>query len=230
MGIYDIIFDTPLVEGIIQKRKSQFTILVDVNGEVFSKSNDPNRKTPYTVEAISLNQPEDPNKSWIGINQNAANRYVEHYLRNDSFADMVGSLNANIQREKFLGFSKLDFLVGDTYLEVKTPLQQLQVDIPEYIKIKKVTPFSSTDRFVKHITELANSLQNHQRAILLTCFIYDNPGFEVIKRSTNYEQVRKAVNNAVSKGVETWQVNFQITPTKIRMLNYFKTTNDFLDN
>jgi hypothetical protein len=53
--------------------------------------------------------------------------------------------------------------VGGIYLEVKTPLQQLQIDIPNHIKTKKVTPFSSTERFVKHITELANSLENHER-------------------------------------------------------------------
>ena len=114
----------------------------------------------------------------IGINQNAANRYVEHYLRNGGFSDMVGT-NQDVQREKFLGASKLDFLVGNTYLEVKTPLQHLQLDIPDYVKTKKQTPFSSTDRMVKHFQELAGSLAEHQRAILLTCFIYDNPGFQV---------------------------------------------------
>ena len=142
-------FTTPLVEGIIEKRKSQFTMTVNYEGQsvachcpttgrignldvagrpcLLSASTDPGRKTPYTVEAISLNKPEDEDKSWIGINQNAANRYVEHYLRNGGFSDMVGT-NQDVQREKFLGASKLDFLVGNTYLEVKTPLQHLQVE------------------------------------------------------------------------------------------------------
>ena len=39
------------------------------------------RKMPLTVEAYSLQQPDDPDKHWIGINQNASNRYVEHFLR-----------------------------------------------------------------------------------------------------------------------------------------------------
>lgn len=150
-----------------------------------------------------------------------ANRYVEHYLANGGFSEMVG-LPKNVLREKFLGVSKLDFLVGDTYLEVKTPLQHLQIDIPSYVKTKKVTPFSSTDRMVKHINELTGSLQSHQRAILLTVFLYDNPGFQVIERSTNYEVVKKTVNQSVSLGVEIWQANFKITPQDVTLERYFR--------
>lgn len=239
----DFKFNEPLVEGVIVKRKGQFTIICEVNEEIIhchcsttgrignlevsglpcllSKSSDPKRKTPYTVEALSLNRPKDCNKSWIGINQNAVNRYVEHYLVNGGFKDMVGA-NNEVLREKFLGISKLDFLVGNTYLEVKTPLQNLQVEYPDYIKTKKVTPFSSTDRFQKHITELGNSLQSHQRAILLTCFIYDNPGFKVIEKSTNYEEVKEAVDRSIALGVEMWQANFHIKPEGVRLVRYFK--------
>jgi sugar fermentation stimulation protein A len=127
-----------------------------------------------------------------------------------------------VYREQTLGASKLDFLVGNTYLEVKTPLQFLQVDIPDYVKTKKSTPFSSTDRLVRHVTELAGSLQDHQRAILLTCFLYDNPGFKVVERSTNWKQVRAAVDDATSSGVELWQANFEITPNGVRLTGYFR--------
>lgn len=108
-------FENRLLEGVIELRRGQFTMVVNINGTrtschcpttgrignldvtgrpcLLSKSADPKRKTPYTVEAISLDRPEDSNKSWIGINQNAANRYVEHYLKNGGFADMVGMDN-----------------------------------------------------------------------------------------------------------------------------------------
>jgi sugar fermentation stimulation protein A len=238
-----ITFNPPYIEGVIQSRKSQFTIIVAVEGDILSchcpttgrvgnldlngrpcllsKAADPNRKTLYTVEAVSLNRPEDLQKTWIGINQNAANRYVEHYLVNGAFSEMVGTDNT-VHREQFLGVSKLDFLVGSTYLEVKTPLQHLQVDYPDYVKTKKTTPFSTTDRFVKHITELANSLENHQRAILLICFIYDNPGFQVIERSTNYGQIKNAVEVCVEKGIEFWQSNFFITESGVTLSKYFQ--------
>ncbi|MFV0598815.1 MAG: hypothetical protein ACK5M0_03715 [Bacteroidales bacterium] len=151
-------FETPLTEGIIVSRKSQFTMIVNVGNEeirchcpttgrignidlnnrpcLLSKSNDPKRKTPYTVEAVSLNQIEDVKKNWIGINQIAVNKYVEFFLSNGHFKDMV-SKNDTILREQFLGASKLDFLINDIYLEVKTPLQNLQLEIPNYIKQKK---------------------------------------------------------------------------------------------
>ena len=111
--------------------------------------------------------------------------------------------------------------MGNTYLEVKTPLQHLQVDIPEWVKTKKVTPFSSTDRMQRHVSDLAGSLQAHERAILLCCFIYDNPGFQVIERSTNYDAVKATVDASVAKGVETWQANFRITPIEVTLEKYF---------
>ena len=236
------VFPYPLAEGIIVKRKSQFTMIVNCEGSEYichcpttgrvgnldlsgrpcllSKSDGPNRKTAFTVEAVSLNRPEDTEKDWIGINQNMANRFVEHFLVNGGFKEMVGNGN-EVRREQFLGISKLDFLVGNTYLEVKTPLQHLQLEIPEYVKTKPVTPFSSTSRMMKHVAELANSLKEHERAILLTCFIYDNPGFQVIERSINYDEVKATVDDSIKKGVETWQANFKITPTQVVLEKYF---------
>ena len=237
------IFATPLVEGVIERRKSQFTMLVNYKGEVYSchcpttgrvgnielagrpclmsRSRDAKRKTPFTVEAVSLNRPDDTDKEWIGINQNAANRYVEHFLINGGFKDMIGEVS-DVHREQFLGISKLDFLVGNTYLEVKTPLQHLQLDIPAYVKIKKTTPFSSTGRMMKHIKELAGSLDEHQRAVMLICFIYDNPGFEIVEKSTNYDEVKDAVESSIRKGVETWQANFKISSTGVTLEKCFK--------
>ena len=70
--------------------------------------------------------------------------------------------------------------------------------------------------------ELGNSLEGHQRAILLTCFIYDNPGFKVVERSTHYEEVKATVEKSKSLGVEIWQVNFEIQPDGIRLQKYFR--------
>ena len=102
------LFKNSLVEGVIEKRKTQFTIQVKYNGGSYhchcpstgrignlelserpcllSLSTDTSRKTAFTVEAISLNRVEDSAKNWIGINQNAVNRYVEHFLRNGGIA------------------------------------------------------------------------------------------------------------------------------------------------
>ena len=242
-------YEVPLIEGIIERRKSQFTIDVVINNEVvtchcpttgrignidlsgipclLSKSDDPKRKTPYTVEAVSLDLEKSKEKSWIGINQNAANRYVENALVEGLFQDMVDGYDS-VLREQVLGSSKLDFLVGDTYIEVKTPLLSIQLPYPEHIKTKKTGKFSSTERFVKHINELAGSLANQERAILLVCFIYNNPGFKVEVRSTNSDFVESEVQKCISKGIEIWQVNFSISPEKVTLLKYFDITHNFM--
>ena len=245
-----LMYDRPLVEGIIERRKSQFTMDVIINNEVvrchcpttgrignidlsgipclLSKSSDPKRKTHYTVEAVSLDLPESEEKSWIGINQNAANRYVENALKKYLLPDMVQEYDS-VLREQVLGDSKLDFLVGDTYIEVKTQLQSIQLPYPEHINTKKIGKFSSTERFIKHINELASSLVNNKRAILLVCFIYDNPGFKVEVRSTNSDFVESEVQKVISKGIEIWQINFNISPDGVKLLNYFNITHNFTE-
>lgn len=240
----DFVFDTPLREGRIIKRRNRFIMEVEIDGSVvdchcpttgrignivlenipclLSKSTDATRKTPYTVEAISVDPIDRQGKGWIGINQNAANRYVEFYLKNGGFSEMLACETANVYREQKLGISKLDFRVGDTYIEVKTPLVHMQVECGAHIKTKPAAPFSSTDRFVKHISELASSLGERQRAILITCFLYDNPGFEVGVKSTNSEFVGERVRQSTEKGVEIWQANFEITPQNVKLIRYFR--------
>lgn len=236
-------FAFPLLEGLILKRRNRFIMEVTIEDTLYdchcpttgrignivlenipcllSPSEDSKRKTPFTVEAFSLNEPKQSNKNWIGINQNAVNRYVEHFLKNGGFSDMVDNAY-EVQREKVLGNSKLDFLIGNTYLEVKTPLQQLQIDMPEHIKTKKLSPFDATDRMLRHIRDLADSLASQERAILLTCFIYDNPGFQVVERSVRYEQVKAAVQESEEKGVERWQANFTLSSKGVSLCKYFR--------
>lgn len=236
-------FSPSLIEGIIRSRKGQFVILVDVDGAehrchcpctgrignldivgrpcLLSETDDTARKTKYTVEAISLNRPEDRNKSWIGINQNAANRYVEYYLKNSAFNQMIPG-HSEVLREQIIGNSKLDFLVDNTYIEVKTPLLNIQLPIPDYVREKKLAPFSSIDRFCKHVLDLKNSLKSHQRAIMLLVFIYNNPGFKVLTRSTSFEKIQELTNDAFSGGVELWQANFKITPESLVLDKYFQ--------
>jgi len=132
-----------------------------------------------------------------------------------------------IKREVKLGKSKLDFLVGNNYLEVKTPLQTLQIEYDTNIKRKKITPFSSTDRFLKHINDLTKSLQNNEKAILLNTFQYDNPGYQILNPSTNYGQVSKNVTKCIEKGLEIWQINMKIDKEGIELIKYWNTTNNF---
>lgn len=133
-----------------------------------------------------------------------------------------------VKREVFLGNSKLDFLVGNTYLEVKTPLTTVNVKYGDKIKTKKVTPFSSTDRMVRHVGELASSLKDHERAILLTVQQYEETEAKPHLHSTHYEEVKSAMAEAVNKGVESWNISLKFTPTGVSLLQLTNTTQDLL--
>ncbi len=240
-------FAEPLRRASIVRRPNRFIIDVEIDGAVvachcpttgrignlvldglpclLSRSRNATRKTPYTVEAISVDPPEADPSSWVGINQNAANRYVELALTHRLLPDIVTA--ETVRREQLLGHSRLDFLVNDnTYLEVKTPLENLQVSLGEHIRTRPQTPLASTDRLVKHIGELGRSLQTHQRAVLLICFLYDNPGFQILP-STKHREVKAQVRSALRQGVEIWQVNFQLDPTSVCVLHHHELTQQF---
>jgi sugar fermentation stimulation protein A len=93
-------FPKRLSEGIMVARPNRFIMLVKAEGKtlrchcpttgrlgdlklaglrcLYSTSGNPSRKTPHTVEAISVSSQGGP---WVGINQTAANRYFEFFLR-----------------------------------------------------------------------------------------------------------------------------------------------------
>lgn len=243
--MHPYVFEKPLTEAILLKRNSQFTMDVLINGEVVrchcpttgrignietkniaclvSESSDPKRKLKYTVEAVSCDGLDCPDKNWIGINQILSNRLVEFFLQTRQLSDMVSDYE-EIKREVNLGISKLDFLVGNTYMEVKTPLTTLDVIYDDSIKTKPVTPFSSTERFTKHIRELAGSLAEHERAILLTVHQYKRTQKRPHQKSTHYEEVSTAMRDAKEKGLEIWNVDMRFTPQGVTLLSCENTT------
>ena len=226
-------FERPLREGIILKRANRFIMDVELDGEVVkchcpttgrigdietngiaclvSESDDPKRKLKFTVEAISCDALDCPDKNWVGINQVLSNKLVAFLLQTHQLDEMISDYS-EIRREVNLGISKLDFLVGNTYLEVKTGLTTLNVVYGDHIKVKPPKPFSSTERFTKHINELAGSLKEHERAILLTVnqYVITNP--KPRQRSTHYEEVSAAMGNAKEKGLEIWNLSLRFTP------------------
>ncbi|MDO5294490.1 MAG: DNA/RNA nuclease SfsA [bacterium] len=242
-------FEEKLIEGTIVKRKSQFTMVINIDGTevvahcpttgrigdiglrdvpcLVSKSKDPKRKTPYTVEAVSCDLPEKKDKNWIGINQILSNKLVEYFLNQHMLDEMVGEFDT-VKREVVLGNSKLDFLVGNIYMEVKTPLTTLNVAYSDAIKTKKVTSFSSTERFTKHVKELAGSLQSHEKAILLSVFQYEITEKKERQKSTHYDEVRSTMLDAIKKGTETWEVSMKFRPEGVELLSLRNTSSEII--
>ena len=228
-------FEKPLIRGTMLKRKSQFTALVNINGEeltahipttnrigdvenknlpcLLSYHDDPKRKLKYDIEAVLLSDDEN----WIGINQILSNRLVELFFRTHELDEIVADFDA-IQREVKLGVSKLDFKVGDTYLEVKTPLTTINVKYGENIKTLPPKPFSSTDRMDRHVNELAGSLKEHERAVFLQVYQYRITERKERLRSTHYEEISRTIREAIEKGVEFWEIQMDFRPDGVELL------------
>lgn len=234
-------FPELLREGIILARPNRFIMDVLLEGEtvrchcpvvsrigsldltgrpcLVSESSNKGRKTPFTVEAFSLDQPDAPRKQWIGINQTASNRCVQHFLEQGALSTLSGPVE-QVSREVRLGSSRLDFLINENlYLEVKTPLVQIQTDIPSYVPRLPEKPFNSTERAMRHLRELAASLADHDRAVILYCLYYENSGFRYY-HGTTYDEVMHTVQTCHDAGVELWQADFNVTPEHITLKRY----------
>ena len=249
MGQITYKFEKKLQEALIKKRKNRFIFEIEKEGSIFeahcpctgsiggivfenipcliSESDNEERKTRYTVEAISLESLETSNKHWIGINQSKANAIVEHFIKTNQLSNMVSN-GHNVKRERKLGNSRIDFKCENTYIENKTSLQTLQLDMPKDIVIKRPAKFNSYDRFLKHINEISDSLEKGYNAVLLSLFIYDAKRFIPPSDSDISKFIAKEVAKCAKKGVKFWQVNLEMTPFEIKLISYFDITDDFI--
>jgi sugar fermentation stimulation protein A len=234
-------FPELLTEAVIKSRPNRFIMEVEVDGTVvpchcpstgrigdiifkdvpclLSIAKNSSRKTRWTVEAISLEPLDKEEKSWIGINQTMANKYLEHFIRNGLFSDMLGAVK-DLKREVKLGKSRIDFRVGDTFLEVKSPLTE--VPFSPNIGHRQLPAMTSFDRLIKHFCDLANAIDKGSRAIVLLCYQYDAPPFCPPPPDKTNEAIESAALSAEEEGVENWQVNLKIDKSGVSMLRYFR--------
>lgn len=235
----DYTFPQTLVEGLIKSRPNRFLMNVEING-ILHLCHCPatgtignvvfrdipcllspavgERKTSHTVEAVNLNS-----GGWIGINQGAVNRYIEHFLRTRRFPF---AFEGEVKREVKLGLSRLDFCVGSSYIEVKTPL--IELPCGPGIELRPPKGLTSFDRLVKHLGDLADSLGGGQRALMLVCFVYDAPLFNPLQRGENIPEIIESVARAMARGLEMWQVNMELSPEGVSLKKCFDISRNFL--
>ena len=231
-------FPSPLREGVVLSRPNRFIMMVRAGGKelrchcpttgrlgsldvaglpcLYSTSKSSKRKTRHTVEAISTS-PESRG-SWVGINQTAANRYFEHFLKGGALSRLAAG---DVRREVRLGKSRIDFLVGNTFIEVKTPL----ITLPSSPRVRKkaASRFDSFDRLIKHMNELRESLGNGGRAAIVLCYLYDAKPFNPPKMDRTNSKILDAARRAELAGVERWQVNMGIDRNGVSLIRYFRS-------
>lgn len=192
---------------------------------LLSESNDPKRKTKYTVEAISLQGTVGSFNAgeWIGINQMRANTYVKHFLEGKALNSM---LDGDVKSEVSIGKSRLDFRVGRNFLEVKMPL--IHLPVPEHIKKLKPTKGKPAfDRLIKHFGELGETIGEsnedmEKKAILAMVFMYNARPFVPPEAAAQNRDIMNAAARAKEQGVENWQINMRIDAEGVELIDYFR--------
>jgi sugar fermentation stimulation protein A len=230
-------FEKALLRGTVISRPNRFIMIVKSHdgalrchcpttgrlGDVepaglpclYSVASNEQRKTAYTVEAISTSC----GRSWIGINQTAANRYIEFFLKNGSLTRLAAG---EVRREVKLGESRIDFLVGDTYIEVKTPLIMLPAG-RAVATGRKSSRFDSFDRLIRHMGELRRSLSSGMNAKIILCYLYDAAPFRPPPLNGSNARILAAARSAEDAGVERWQVNLKVSKEGVALIRYFRS-------
>jgi len=231
-------FPEPMKEGVVVSRPNRFIMMVRANGRrirchcpttgrlgdlslsglrcLYSDAHTNGRKTAHTVEAISVGRLGRMG-SWVGINQTAVNRYVEFFIKSGQLSNMARGV---LKREVRLGGSRIDFLVGSTYVEVKTPL----ITLPATSAVERVSHsrFDSFDRLIRHMTELRRSRSLGRRAVMAMCYLYDAKPFRPPALDRTNSRVLDTARLAEESGVETWQVNMKVDRKGVRVIRYFR--------
>ncbi len=236
-------FPEPLAEGLIKSRPNRFIMEVEMDGILYrchcpvtgrigsirfedipcllSKGVE-GRRTPYTVEAISLDPPAKKKKKWIGINQGRVNDYVAFFLRENAFKKLFPAVET-LDREVKLGSSRIDFLVnGRDYLEVKSPLKDIPCEGHPNYKGRDITPIMP-ERMLKHFAETAGAIKDGSRALFLLCYMYDALPFKTPSAEEGRdERIVTAVQKAEARGVENWQANFAMDAEGVSLIDHFQ--------
>lgn len=234
-------FDKPLLKALVKERINRFIFIVELNGELveahcpsggtiagiprknFSNikcllsdhGENANRRTRYTVEAISL----DNGHTYMGINQTASNHYVHQFLQNEDIQSVL-SVNGPVAREKKLGNSRIDFKVNDTYIEVKTMVAEYYGKASNQLKALMKPQEPSIERMQKHIRTLTREVDAHKsKAIMLTVFQYDAPKFEPPVNNPKYKEFVEDLKIAKVSGVRQVRMNLRITNKYVELLS-----------
>lgn len=234
-------FDKPLMTAIVKERINRFIFIVELDGTeveahcpsggtiagiprkafknikclISDHEDKPNRRTRYTVEAISL----DNGHTYMGINQTASNHYVHQFLQDEDVQSVL-SISGPVAREKKLGDSRIDFKVDNTYIEVKTMVAEYYGKASKHLKILMKPQEPSIERMQKHIRELTREVDAHKsKAIMLTVFQYDAPKFEPPVDNPKYAEFVNDLRAAKASGVRQVRMNLRITDKYVELLS-----------
>lgn len=248
-------FEEELIEGLCINRPNRFLMNCRIGDDEFlchtpatgriglflpggrpvllSRAKNPERRTKYTVEAISLSKPEDPHKEWIGINQAKSNDFIAWMISTGQMDRLVkfDKEQSELHREVKIGDSRLDLRVGNTFIEIKTPLAVIEKKVPDHVPVheEKLMAFGA-ERLIKHVQELTE-LSMDYRVVMLTVFQYipdrgvpkyDGGGIRFEKT----DQIWKAINEGAMNGLEYWEAVLSLDQSGVELVDYYRRDHD----
>jgi sugar fermentation stimulation protein A len=176
------------------------------------------------VEAVGLPATATREFTWVGVNQVAVNRYVEAAITHGLLPDLFPPREVRtVEREVRLGVSRLDLRVnGNTYVEVKMPVANIQLDIPADIPRRELK-LTTVDRMLRQVSDIEGALRAGDRAILLVAFCYDNPGFRIPESDgTPRTRFVGILGDAAKHGLKRWQVNFRVREDHVAVAGHWE--------
>ena len=237
-----MVFRRPLIQARILRRPNRFIAEVDLGDGRVTIAHCPStgsiggikldgfpcllsgphdlahRRTEYTVEAIAVVEPGEEGFQWIGVNQSEVNRFVRTaYMERQLEMIPAVARTSLIHSEPRVGSGRLDFLLDDdVYVEVKMPLQILQLDIPD--REVRIPGHHGALRMVRQIEDLMEAIPAGAEALMIMAFIYDCPPFRPLAgQSAESSTIADTMERAHRWGLQRWQVNFQLTPEWVRV-------------
>lgn len=229
-------FNSPLSEGIIEKRYKRFLSDIVLNGEKFvahvpntgsmqscwaagwkcavSKSDNPDRKLPYTLELTHNGE------TWIGVNTANANKLAREIIES-GFVPALSGYGTVQAEKKISAATRLDYFLSghatekDCYIEVKnvTLKHDGEAQFPDAV----------TERGQKHLGELLELKEQGHRAAML--FVVQREDVEVFSPAESFDPTySKLLKEVVSKGVEIYVVRCKLNTTEITPDKMLKVT------
>lgn len=133
--------------------------------------------------------------------------------------DILGPVRS-LKREVKLGDSRLDFLINDKdFLEVKTPLKDIPSKGHPCYK-KSASKLTGFERLIKHFSDISGSIKDGSKAVILMCYMFDAPPFEVPEAPER--SIVEAARKSAAMGLEHWQANLRMDEEGVELARYFK--------
>jgi len=221
-------FSNPLIEGTILNRYKRFLADVEILNETIvahvpntgsmtscwaphwpcalSKSDNPSRKLPYTLELTHNGE------SWIGVNTANANKVAKIWLNEGLIPELRGY--QTVIAEKKIGDSRVDFYLENNpaapacYVEVKSVTLKLD-NIAQF-------PDSVSLRGQKHLRELIKIKESGLRAVML--FVVQREDVKIFRPAQSIDpEYSRLLKEAHDSGVEIFVYQCRISLTGITL-------------